>query len=123
MIDTVAERGWLISTLRITQIFQMIVQAQWIDESAIATLPHVRKEDLHLFSPFSMALPKLCFITRDNYDKLKKILRKDDENEIREVMEFIERVRLLYIYSMKYIVIKYICTKNNAFFFLDTSSN
>lgn len=85
MIDMVAERGWLSSTLRIMQLFQMIVQARWIDEFAITTLPHIRKEDLHLFSSLSMALPKLCSIT---YDKLAKILCKEySEDQIREVIE------------------------------------
>lgn len=75
----------------------MIVQAQWIDESAITTLPHIRKDDLHLFSSFSTALPKLCFVTRDDYNRLKNILCKDyHEDEIREVTEFVEK---------KYIVI------------------
>ncbi|XP_025995580.2 activating signal cointegrator 1 complex subunit 3 isoform X2 [Solenopsis invicta] len=89
MIDTVAERGWLMSTLKIMQLFQMIVQARWIDESAITTLPYIRKEDLHLFSSLSMALPVLCSITGDNYNKLAKILRGGQyrEDQIREVTE------------------------------------
>lgn len=90
MIDTVAERGWLTSTLRIMQLFQMIVQARWIDESAITTLPHIKKEDLHLFSSLSTALPMLCSITCDNYNKLAKILLKGEyrTEQIREVIEF-----------------------------------
>lgn len=89
MIDTVAERGWLTSTLRITQLFQMIVQARWIDESAITTLPYIRNEDLHLFSSLSMALPKLCSVTYDNYNKLAKVLREGQYqiDQIREVMK------------------------------------
>lgn len=105
MIDTVAERGWLIGTLRITQIFQMIVQAQWVDESAITTLPHIRKEDLHLFSSFSMALPQLCFLTRDDFSRLEKILHKNyHKDEIREVMGFVEGIDLSF-FIKKYIII------------------
>lgn len=90
MIDTVAERGWLTSTLRIMQLFQMIVQARWINESPITTLPHVRKEDLPLFSSLSMAFPILCFITRKNYKKLTKVLcREYSEEQINEVINFI----------------------------------
>lgn len=89
MIDTVAEHGWLSSALRIMQLFQMIVQARWIDESAITTLPCIRKEDLHLFSSCSMALPMLCSITRDNYNRLVKILRGGEYrvDQIREVIK------------------------------------
>jgi len=93
MIDTVAERGWLTSTLRITQLFQMIVQARWIDESAIITLPHIRKEDLHLFSSLSLVLPMLCSITNDNYSRLAKILCEEyQENQMHEVIEFINKI-------------------------------
>jgi len=68
------------------------VQARWIDESAITTLPHIRKEDLHLFPAQSMALPKLCSITCDNYNRLAKILhggqyRVDQINEIHQVIK------------------------------------
>ncbi|XP_025075139.1 activating signal cointegrator 1 complex subunit 3 [Pogonomyrmex barbatus] len=98
MIDTVAERGWLTSTLRIIQLFQMIVQAQWIDESAITTLPHIRKEDLHLFSSFSIALPVLCSITFDNYNKLAKVLqgkyRTDQIREIHQVIKDMPRISI-----------------------------
>lgn len=90
MIDTVAERGWLMSTLRIMQLFQMIVQARWIDESAITTLPHIKKEDLYLFSSLSMALPILCSVTYDNYNRLAKILCKGEYrvDQIREVIDW-----------------------------------
>lgn len=96
MIDTVAERGWLTSTLRIMQLFQMIVQARWMDESAITTLPHIKKQDLHLFSSLSMALPVLCFNTRDNYKKLAKILCRDYlEEQIREIHEVIRDMPII----------------------------
>ncbi|XP_011704031.1 PREDICTED: activating signal cointegrator 1 complex subunit 3 isoform X2 [Wasmannia auropunctata] len=96
MIDTVAERGWLTSTLRIMQLFQMIVQARWIDESAITTLPYIRKEDLHLFSSLSRALPILCSVTCDNYNKLEKVLREnyrvDQIHEIQQVIRNMPRI-------------------------------
>ncbi|XP_011865347.1 PREDICTED: activating signal cointegrator 1 complex subunit 3 [Vollenhovia emeryi] len=97
MIDTVAERGWLTSTLRIMQLLQMIVQARWIDESAITTLPHIRKEDLHLFSSLSMALPMLCSITCDNYNKLAKILRRAEYriDQIKEIHQVIKNMPII----------------------------
>ncbi|KYQ56449.1 Activating signal cointegrator 1 complex subunit 3 [Trachymyrmex zeteki] len=97
MIDTVAERGWLTSTLRITQLFQMIVQARWIDDSAIMTLPHIRTEDLRLFLSFSMALPMLCSITYDNYNRLAKILREGEYrvDQIREIHQVIRGMPII----------------------------
>lgn len=97
MIDTVAERGWLTSTLRIMQLFQMIVQARWIDESAITTLPHIKTEDLHLFSSLSMALPLLCSITSDNYSRLAKILHKGEYRveQIREIHQVIRDMPMI----------------------------
>ncbi|XP_071560788.1 activating signal cointegrator 1 complex subunit 3 [Temnothorax nylanderi] len=100
MIDTVAERGWLTSALRIMQLFQMIVQARWIDESAIMTLPHIRKEDLHLFSSLPMnssALPLLCSITCDNYNRLAKILHEGQYrvDQIREIHQVIKNMPII----------------------------
>ncbi|XP_020291198.1 activating signal cointegrator 1 complex subunit 3 isoform X2 [Pseudomyrmex gracilis] len=101
MIDTVAERGWLTSTIRIMQLFQMIIQARWIDESAIMTLPHVRKEDLHLFSSLSLALPKLCSITCDDYKRLAKTLcREYEENQMREIHQVIRDMPVISVSLM-----------------------
>ncbi|KYM94799.1 Activating signal cointegrator 1 complex subunit 3 [Cyphomyrmex costatus] len=98
MIDTVAERGWLTSALRIMQLFQMIVQARWIDESAITTLPHIRTEDLRLFSSLSMALPILCSITYDNYNRLAKVLLKEYRvNQIQEIHQVIRDMPIISI--------------------------
>lgn len=95
MIDTVAERGWLTSTLTIMQLFQMIIQARWIDESAITTLPHIKKEDLSLFSSLLTAFPILCFITRKNYNKLAKVLcREYSEEQINEVINLISKISI-----------------------------
>lgn len=76
----------------------MIVQARWIDESAITTLPHIKKEDLHLFSSLSTALPLLCSITSDDYNRLAKILRKG-EYRVDQIREVIKRY-LFNIYSL-----------------------
>lgn len=60
MIDTVAEHGWLQSTLMIIQLLQIIIQARWFDEPAVTTLPHINSEHLPLFSKLPIALPVLC---------------------------------------------------------------
>lgn len=86
MIDVVAERGWLPSTLRIMQLLQMIIQARWIEESPIATLPHIQKEHLHLFSSLPKCLPALCASLHNNYKKLADALSEEfTSSEIQEV--------------------------------------
>lgn len=96
MVDTVAERGWLASTLRIMYLFQMIVQARWMDESAITSLPHVKMTDLHLFSSFSMAFSVLCYMTRDDYDMLETALCEEyTEDQIREIHRVIRDMPII----------------------------
>ncbi|OUC43404.1 hypothetical protein D917_09799, partial [Trichinella nativa] len=41
MVDISAERGWLATTLRVIGLIQMIVQARWITDPPLSTLPHV----------------------------------------------------------------------------------
>ncbi|XP_076671425.1 activating signal cointegrator 1 complex subunit obelus [Andrena cerasifolii] len=73
MIDTVAEHGWLQSTLMIIQLLQIIIQARWFDEPAVTTLPHINSEHLPLFSKLPTALPVLC---TSACNKFIEILRK-----------------------------------------------
>lgn len=86
MIDIVAERGWLASTLRLMQLLQMIIQARWIDESAIVTLPNIEREHLRLFSALPKCLPVLCASVNNNYKTLASSLSSElREQDIREV--------------------------------------
>ncbi len=41
MIDVAADSGWLATTLRLQQLMQMVVQAVWIDDLPVSTLPHI----------------------------------------------------------------------------------
>lgn len=49
MIDICAEKGWLITVIRIQQLMQCAVQGRWYDESPILTLPHVEELNLTCF--------------------------------------------------------------------------
>ncbi|XP_015598741.1 activating signal cointegrator 1 complex subunit 3 [Cephus cinctus] len=96
MIDVVAEHGWLASTLRVMQILQMIIQARWVDESALITLPHVEKDHLHLFSSLPKNLPTLCSVTHNNYERLAKALRSEfTEREIQQVHKVIKELPVI----------------------------
>ncbi|TSK34894.1 Activating signal cointegrator 1 complex subunit 3 [Bagarius yarrelli] len=50
MLDVVANEGWLVSSLSICNLVQMIVQARWLNDSSLLTLPHVNQRNLYLFS-------------------------------------------------------------------------
>lgn len=39
MLDVSAERGWLVTSIRITQVVQMVVQARWIYDHPLTMLP------------------------------------------------------------------------------------
>ncbi|XP_003701996.2 activating signal cointegrator 1 complex subunit obelus [Megachile rotundata] len=98
MIDTVADRGWLASTLTIIQLLQMIIQARWIDEPAITTLPHINSEHLQLFSKLSPVLPMLCDTTYNNFNLLVQALREDFQlEEIYQIHQAIREMPILCI--------------------------
>ncbi|KAK1135499.1 hypothetical protein K0M31_000088 [Melipona bicolor] len=98
MIDTVAEHGWLASTIMIMNLLQMLIQARWIDEFAITTLPHVNSEHVQLFSTLSLCLPKLCFTMRDKYNILVQVLGKDfQEEQIYQIHQVMKEMPMLCI--------------------------
>uniref|UniRef100_A0A9J8CY12 Activating signal cointegrator 1 complex subunit 3 n=1 Tax=Cyprinus carpio carpio TaxID=630221 RepID=A0A9J8CY12_CYPCA len=47
MLDVVANEGWLVSALSICNLVQMIIQARWLHDSSLLTLPHFQKQDLY----------------------------------------------------------------------------
>ncbi|XP_017789582.1 PREDICTED: activating signal cointegrator 1 complex subunit 3 [Habropoda laboriosa] len=98
MIDTVAEQGWLASALMIMHLLQMIIQARWIDESAITTLPHVNSEYLQLFSTLSLILPRLCAVAHSKYNLLVEVLSKELQQEhIYQIHQVLKEMPILII--------------------------
>nr|XP_032829466.1 activating signal cointegrator 1 complex subunit 3 [Petromyzon marinus] len=53
MLDTVAEQGWLVSALCVTHLVQMLVQARWLHDHSLLTVPNVERQHLHLFRKWS----------------------------------------------------------------------
>ncbi|GFO03586.1 activating signal cointegrator 1 complex subunit 3-like [Plakobranchus ocellatus] len=51
MLDVSADQGWLVTTLNVVQLLQMVIQARWADQSSLLTLPHVQQHHLYLFRP------------------------------------------------------------------------
>jgi len=89
MIDVSAECGWLATTLRTQQIMQMVIQARWIQDSPLLTLPHLEAHHLYLFMKNNnplQTLPGLQSLFCKHYTTLANILRDElNEGEIEQV--------------------------------------
>ncbi|KAG7336122.1 hypothetical protein KOW79_000815 [Hemibagrus wyckioides] len=53
MLDVAANEGWLVSALSVCNLVQMIVQARWLHDSSLLTLPHIDQRNLYLFRKWS----------------------------------------------------------------------
>lgn len=49
MLDVAANQGWLVTSLNITSLIQMLIQGQWKHESTLLTIPNVEHHHLYLF--------------------------------------------------------------------------
>lgn len=54
MIDVVAEKGWLATTLRIQMLMQSVIQARWRDDPITLCLPHVDEHNYYVFNDIKM---------------------------------------------------------------------
>jgi len=89
MIDVSAEHGWLATTLRTQQIMQMVIQARWVQDSPLLTLPHLEAHHMYLFmneDSILQTLPGLQSLCCKHDELLADILRAElDEGEIEQV--------------------------------------
>ena len=89
IIDVCGEYGWLVSTLRAQQMMQMLVQARWVTDHPLLSLPNVEHRHLHLFchdAKQPMSLPALCKLVYKKYGELLNILQGEfPEGEINKV--------------------------------------
>jgi activating signal cointegrator complex subunit 3 len=89
MVDVCAERGWLATTLHTQQIMQMVIQARWVQDSSLLTLPHLEAHHMYLFMKKSrnlQTLPGLRSVSCQQYEALANVLRAElDEGEIEQV--------------------------------------
>ncbi|XP_052868650.1 activating signal cointegrator 1 complex subunit 3 [Anopheles cruzii] len=91
MIDICAERGWLATTLRVQQLMQCIIQARWLDDPVVMTLPNVEPYNASVFKqiktelPF-LTLPALKEKCHRQYECLAGPLRQEfEEPEIEQI--------------------------------------
>ena len=46
MLDVAANDGWLATVLRLAQLMQMVIQARWVTDSGLRTLPYLEEEQI-----------------------------------------------------------------------------
>lgn len=62
MIDICAEKGWLITVIRIQQLMQCVVQGRWYDDSPVLSLPHVEEYNIPCFNKIPVMYVKTHFL-------------------------------------------------------------
>lgn len=88
MIDSCAEQGWLATTLRLMLIMQMVIQARWLTDSPLTTLPHIEPHNLHVFKGHH-ELATLPGLMQCTYKQLASILIPElDEGQVDQVLFF-----------------------------------
>lgn len=87
MIDTCAEAGYLVLCLRLVQIMQMIIQARWVTDPPITTLPDVEKHLIPSQELPSLCLPFLCNVAIKSYKQFEEIMLRTqlEHKEIEKV--------------------------------------
>lgn len=98
MIDIVAERGWLSTTLKIQELMQCVIQARWLDDPCVMCLPNVEEINVSTFNKIKLGYPVLTLpglkekILR-NYELLASPLRDDfNEPEIEQIYKVLSEM-------------------------------
>lgn len=90
MIDISAETGYLVLCLRLIQLMQMVIQARWITDPPVITLPEVEKHLIPTQELPSLCLPRLCSVALKSYQRYEEIMLRTqlEHTEIQKVKLF-----------------------------------
>lgn len=89
MIEISAEAGYLVLCLRLVQLMQMIIQARWITDPPIISLPEVEKHLIPSRELSSLCLPRLCNVALKSYKQFEEfMLRTQLEHKTIEKVHF-----------------------------------
>ena len=104
MIDVSADEGWLTTVLRIMLLVQMLIQARWIHDCPLLTLPGIEKSHLSLFrapdgsSGCIDCLPELAEVVRHDERYLHRVLNGNfptrDIEQVKDVLSFLPAVEV-----------------------------
>jgi len=93
MIDISAEAGYLVLCLRLVQLMQMIIQARWVTDPPVITLPDVEKHLIPSQVLPMLSLPHLCNLALKSYKLFEDIMLKTQlEHEEIEKVKFIKNI-------------------------------
>ena len=81
LLDVSADQGWLVTSLQVIHLVQMVIQAAWWDRSCLLTLPHVTNYHLYSFRTANRklieTLPQLMDAVGGRYDRLHDMLQDE----------------------------------------------
>ncbi|RWS31343.1 Activating signal cointegrator 1 complex subunit 3-like protein [Leptotrombidium deliense] len=100
MIDIVAMKGFLSTTLKLMIVMQMITQARWFDECTVMTLPFVEKSMMSVFAErLHTNLPQLMdLVSARGYEPLvNSLITCMEEYRIAEVHQILLRLPIINI--------------------------
>lgn len=97
MIDISAEGGYLVLCLRLVQLMQMVIQARWVTDPPITTLPEVEKHLIPSKELPALCLPHLCNLALKSFKQFEEIMLKTqlEHKEIEKVKHF----NLFYLFT------------------------
>jgi activating signal cointegrator complex subunit 3 len=84
MLDVSADHGWLVASLQVIHLIQMVIQAAWWHKSTLLTLPHIQTCHLYCFRTATnnghkliSSLPELIHAIGGSYDKLRNMTQDE----------------------------------------------
>ena len=80
MVDVSADGGWLFTTLKCMELMQMVVQAQWLDQSSFFQLPFFDTPQQHALM-VEQNMEYLPQLLRASQEKQRKVLTRVFENK------------------------------------------
>lgn len=83
MLDTCADQGWVVTSLYVINLLQMVIQGHWCNKNTLLTLPHVMPYHLNCFRISKKgghhevldSLPELIAVTDGKFEFLLDMLK------------------------------------------------
>jgi len=106
MLDVAADAGFLVTTLQVINVMQMVIQARWHTDNSLLTLPGVYPHHVSMLTRGRMdspieCLPEFIDFIDGNFDRLHSLLGEDMSRvQLEHIMQAIEKLPLIEI-SMK----------------------
>uniref|UniRef100_A0A8C4PYW3 SEC63 domain-containing protein n=1 Tax=Eptatretus burgeri TaxID=7764 RepID=A0A8C4PYW3_EPTBU len=113
MLDAAANCGWLVTALVVTQLVQMLVQARWVHDETLLTVPNVEKRHLALLKKLGMqvgtnagayhgpaeVLPELMEACKGRQEAFEILLRRAEmpAQQIKQAWTYLSQLPMLFV--------------------------